>query len=147
MFARKNEEGFTLLEALVAITILAVGLLAVATMQTTAVRGNTRAIGLTEAMTVAQTRVERMESLGYNDAVFTDGGGANDGAAGLGDIPADGQDLGVKVGNRGLAYNVYWNVAPNWPLANAMTIRVIVIWTEKGNQRSASLEFLKTDII
>jgi prepilin-type N-terminal cleavage/methylation domain-containing protein len=147
MIARRNEEGFTLLEALIAITILAVGLLAVATMQTTAVRGNSRAIGLTEAITVAQTAVERMESLDYSNAVFTDGGGANDGVAGLGDVPADAQDLGVKIGNRGLTYNVYWNVAPDWPLANTSTVRVIVVWTERGSQRRASLDFIKSDII
>ena len=143
----KKEEGFTLLEALIAITILAIGLMAVATMQTTAVKGNTHAIGLTEAITVAQTRVELMESLDYNHAVFTDGAGATDGAGGLGEVPADGQDLGVQIGNRGLQYDVYWNVARNWPLANTTTVRVIVVWTERGTQRRASLDFAKLDII
>lgn len=145
MIARKKEEGFTLLEALIAITVLTIGIFAVATMQTTAVSGNSQAIGLTEALTVLQTRIEQMESLDYSNAIFNDGD--NDGDAGLGDVPADGQDLNVQIGNRGLQYNMYWNNAPNWPLANTTTVRVIVVWTEAGSQRRASLDFIIMDTI
>jgi prepilin-type N-terminal cleavage/methylation domain-containing protein len=61
-----GERGFTLLEVIVAISILTFGLLAVATMQTTAIRGNYNANCITEATTVAQDRLELFLSQSYN---------------------------------------------------------------------------------
>ena len=99
-------------------------------------------------MSVAQARVEQLVSLDYNDPLLADGAGTNNGTAGLADVPlADGQALGVQIGNRGLQFNVYWNVARDWPLTNATTVRVIVTWSERGVQRSAFLDFVKVDII
>jgi prepilin-type N-terminal cleavage/methylation domain-containing protein len=61
-----GERGFTLLEVIVAISILTFGLLAVATMQTTAIRGNYNANCITEATTAAQDRLELFLSQSYN---------------------------------------------------------------------------------
>ena len=44
---RNNERGFTLLEVIVAISILAIGLLAVASMQISSIRGNSFAGAVT----------------------------------------------------------------------------------------------------
>ena len=53
-----GEGGFTLLEVIVAVSILTFGLLAVASMQLTAIHGNYNASNITEATTVAQDRLE-----------------------------------------------------------------------------------------
>ena len=63
---RDNEAGFTLLEVMIAITILTVGLLAVAGMQTAAIRGNDNAYRVTESTTWAQDRLELLVSLPFN---------------------------------------------------------------------------------
>ena len=63
--ARQN--GFTILEVMIAISILAIGLLAVFSSQNMAIQGNNRANRLTEAMTLAQDKVEELLALPYDD--------------------------------------------------------------------------------
>ena len=145
----KNERGFTLLEIIVAIAILSFGLLAIATMQASAIKGNTHAFGITEAMTLVQNRVERLMSLPYNDTTL-DETGTIDGVAGLDDTAAPDQAdprNPIQISGSHRQFNVFWNIAPNWPLQNTKTIRVIATWTERGSQRSASLDFARADII
>ena len=48
----------TLVEVLVAVAILAIGLLAIASMQKTAIMVNMRAFDITEAATIAQSQLE-----------------------------------------------------------------------------------------
>lgn len=63
---RLNEEkGMTLLEVIIAISILTVGLLAVAAMQSTALRGDSFAHSRTEASTCAQDRMEALMAVPY----------------------------------------------------------------------------------
>ena len=152
----KREQGFTLLEIIIAIAILSIGLLAVATMQTTAIIGNSQAIGITEGITLAQDRAERIARLAYNDATLSDGAGTNDDSAGLDDNPndatnplADQSDPNnpILVGGVGRPYNVYWNVAEDWPITNTKTIRVIVLWTDRGAQKRASVDLIRADVI
>ena len=53
-----QEEGYTLIEILIAITVLAFGLLAVATMQVTAIKTNAIASGISQGLTLGQAKVE-----------------------------------------------------------------------------------------
>ena len=69
----RNDEGYTLIEMLIAIAILSVGLLAVATMQISSIRVNDTARKMTRRATVAQDRLEYLMSLGYTNAVLTSG--------------------------------------------------------------------------
>jgi len=57
---KARESGFTLLELIIAISILTVGLLAVASMQMAAITGNAKAFALTEATTLAQDSLEEL---------------------------------------------------------------------------------------
>lgn len=143
-------QGLTILEVLAAIAILSFGLLAIATMQASSIKGNAHAIGLTEAITLAQDKVEEILPLAYDDPTLADGDGTNDGVAGLNDDLAnsDEQDPNnpIQVGGRGRIFNVYWNVVDGDPITNTKTVRVFVEWTEKGKQRKASVDHLKADI-
>ena len=53
-----RQDAFTLLEVLVAISILSIGLLAVASMQVAAIQGNFHAKGVTTATALAQDTLE-----------------------------------------------------------------------------------------
>lgn len=64
-FIRQSQKGMTLVEVLVAVAILSIGLLAIASMQKTAVMVNMRAFDITEAATLAQSRLEFLMSLPY----------------------------------------------------------------------------------
>jgi type IV pilus modification protein PilV len=67
---RPNTKGFTLIEVLVGLIILAVGLLGVAGMQITSVKGNSFSNNLTQASYVAQDRLEYLKNLPISNAIF-----------------------------------------------------------------------------
>jgi type IV pilus assembly protein PilV len=120
--SRIGQEGFTLLEIIVAVCILAVGLLAVASMQTTAIRNNYNASNITEGTTVAQDRLERFLAQPYNMA--------DEGA-----LPAE--TTGI--------YNVNGAVGrldavdPN----QGQIITVTVTWQDKGVNKTSQLVSIK----
>ena len=68
-----NKKGFTLIEVLVGLVILAIGLLAVAGMQMTSVRGNFFSNYLTQASYAAQDRLEILDNLSYTSAELGSG--------------------------------------------------------------------------
>ena len=61
------DSGFTLVEVLIAIFLLSVGLLAVATLQSTALKTNGAAMKITTAMEVAQEAMEGLMRRSYTD--------------------------------------------------------------------------------
>jgi type IV pilus modification protein PilV len=73
-----KEAGFTLMEVLVAVAILTVGLLAVGAMQTSAINGNLYAYRTSEAVTLAQDRMEQLLFMPYADAALNAGTGKAD---------------------------------------------------------------------
>ena len=70
---RDSEAGFTLLEVIAAVSILTVGLLAVASMQTAAIQGNDKAYRVTEGATWAQNQLESLMGLSYDNPLLDNG--------------------------------------------------------------------------
>jgi len=106
----KKQEGFTLIEVLIALTIFAVGLLAIAALQTSAIRMNYSGNRLTELSTLGIERFEDLMSRSYTtDSLLAVG---------------NHQDLAPPAG-----FNVSWTVA-NGPTANTRIITITV--TGKG---------------
>lgn len=62
----KQEQGFTLIEVLIALTIFSIGILGVGTMQISSLSGNASANNFTQGSTWAVDRVEKLISLPYN---------------------------------------------------------------------------------
>jgi prepilin-type N-terminal cleavage/methylation domain-containing protein len=156
--AASRDKGFTLLEILIAIAILSFGLLAVATMQTTAIKGNSQAIGITEGVTLAQDKAEELMGQAYANLADTDTDGTNQDPDdnGLDEFTGDGSDTNFGLDDTGAAadgseatgtYTVYWNVAVDEPINNVKTVRIIVQWTDRAALKTASVEFMKADII
>ncbi len=71
----KKEEGFTLIEILIAIALLAFGLLAMASMQVMSIQTTGKANRITEGATMAMNQLELFMARGYNDADISKGVG------------------------------------------------------------------------
>lgn len=141
---KPSERGFTLVEVLIAISILTFGLLAVATMQISAIRGNYFSGNVTEGTTWAVDQAEKLIQKGlmnYNDPELKDKD--SDGTAGLGHQTEPSADYHKNYG----AYDVYWNVANDALLDATKTIHVIVIWGDHGKMKQVSVQGIIPEII
>jgi type IV pilus assembly protein PilV len=127
----KGQAGFTLLEVIIAISILTVGLLAVASMEISAMYGNAVAGKLTEGTTIAQDKLEELLSLTYTmNTVHPDltDDTTNNGPHYETNIPD-----GFK--------EIRWNITNNPPGVgpNTKMITVTVTWPSQGSDKSTSL--------
>ena len=66
--AKNNQEGFTLIEVLIAMAIFAVGILALAGLQVTYIGGNASAQMQTEATALGAQVIEHLKSLPFDAA-------------------------------------------------------------------------------
>jgi type IV pilus assembly protein PilV len=109
-----NHEGFSLIEVLIALVILAVSLLGVAGLMATITRNNSYGGHLTEAATLAQDKLEQLRA--------TPSGMINLNIA-ITDNP---------VGSTGVTYTRSWVAVPNTPPpGNTLnTITITVSWTD-----------------
>ena len=156
MFKGKDK-GYTLAEVLIALGILGFGLLAVATMQVTAIRTNARARGLSQGVTLAQAKAEELMNFSYSALIDTTGNGTDeDEGFGLNNTLAPADECTNDPVSDGFwpnnpwdctaQYRLFWNIAVDVPVADSKTVRVIVIWTERGKDKRIFLDFVKTDI-
>lgn len=154
---RGNEAGLSLLEVLVGISILAVGLLAVAQMQITAIQGIDQSEEATVALNLAQEQLEQIINGDYNSADLADNNNANNNNLAGARIT----DAGTASANEwdGLPtggpttistafsgdYQIFWNVADN-PSGTTQYKEVVVIiqWTRKGRTRTRTLSMVKS---
>ena len=139
-----RENGFTLIEILVAIVILTVGLLAVAKMQVSAIQGNYFSNSATTALNLAQQKMEDLLSKSFTDADLADTQPGNNGNL-TSLVTKDHEELNVDeegVSGAGIYHRV-WNVADDTPITDTKTITIIVTWTKGGNTHSVNLSCIK----
>ena len=145
-----NNNGFTMIEALMAMAIFLIGFLAVSSMQISAVNGNTSARMRTSASILAGDIVEQLlrcpyESSGCSlirpDYVENDplALGAHPGPAVTNWFDDDPDEGGPD-----RAYQVRWVVA-NGPEVGSKEIDVIVRWQTKGKNNSVQYTFVAAD--
>jgi len=68
-----NKKGFSLIEVLIGLTILAIGLLAIAGMQITSIKGNYFSNNATQATIFAQDKLEDLKKLHYEHTDLSSG--------------------------------------------------------------------------
>ena len=109
----KREAGFTIIETIIAISILAVGLLAVANMQIMAVKGNTSAGWQAEQTVHAQDKMEELMALAYTHADLDPAGNTHNEA------------------NPPTNFTITWDVLNNTPVPNTKLITITVAGLNK----------------
>jgi type II secretory pathway pseudopilin PulG len=137
------ENGFTILEVLFGVSVFVIGLLGVIALMISSVNGNAFSSRLTEATALAANQLEVLMRTDYGSAPLLDAD--LDGLGGLHDATlatADGADEGVGRNN---AFNVYWNNAPDQPIAGSTTVGITVTWSEKNAQRMLKVAGVRID--
>ena len=119
-----NKKGFSLIEVLVGLVLLAIGLLAIAGMQITSVKGNFFSHYLTQASYVGQDRLEFLNHLSIDDAQLQ-AGNYNDGTVTISGIVFNrAYTVAINGDFRTITYNVSWNDGVNRSISFS-TIRSI----------------------
>jgi type IV pilus assembly protein PilV len=129
----KRQDGFTLIEVLIALTIFAVGLLAVAAMQNSAILMNSKAGKLSNLSTWGMDKIEELSALPYNDPWLQTAGNPP-GTDSAGNTHRQVSDDGY--------YTTTWTVSDDNPLTNIKKITVTVI----GRGKRANFGFLKPNV-
>lgn len=130
---KRSQTGFTLIEVLIAMTILSIGILGIAQMQIMAIGGNDTAGSTTVALNLAQQQLENIINADYDDLV--DANPANN--ADLTSIAnVDYQNVDVEGNAVDFGkYDLIWNVADSTPITNVKTVVVIVSWQNGRHRR------------
>ena len=125
----RGQEGFSLIEILIAMTVFSVGLLALNVMQTSTIKGNKSADGLTGTTTWAENQIEQIMTWDYNDPRLIDDSNATsiDGSA----TSPDG------------VYTMEWFVVTDVPLVNTKTIMVTATRNLRGRPQTVILTCIK----
>lgn len=143
-----GDGGFTLIETLVAMTVLVIGIFSLYSLQTTSVIYNAKASGITTSSNWASDRIEQLIALNYDHNDLLDS--QNDGVGGLDKTGAAADGTATSPDGR---YTISWNVAdyikPN-PINPAdstlKTIRVIVQRNEFGSNQSVVFNYYKQKV-
>lgn len=112
----RGSRGFTLVEIVVAIVMLAVGVLASASLTAALMKSNRGVTNRTRANETLRLKVEELQSAQYSEIV-------------------NGNDT-VTLG--GVAFGRTWTVAANTPQANVKTITLTVAWTDRQGNHSVT---------
>jgi type IV pilus assembly protein PilV len=117
-----KDKGSTLIEVLIALTIFAVGMLAVAAMQNSAIKMNSTAGELTYLATWGMDKIEELSALPYADPSLDSSGNPHQ------EVSED--------------YTISWIVTDNNPMKNTKNVKVTVT----GHGKSIDISFLKPNI-
>jgi type IV pilus assembly protein PilV len=112
---RRNQKGFTLLEFLIAVMILSIGLLGMATLTGAMINFNTVAYNSTKAVTLAEEKMEGLRNRNYQSL-----------SGDLGTSPEDSDSDSESIFTR------TWTLTADTPDDNMITIEVEVTWDWKG---------------
>jgi type IV pilus assembly protein PilV len=119
-----GDSGFSLIELLIAMCVLAIGMLAAASMQYSAVRNNTTGNTATQANMLAKATLEMLKSQDIESSALAVGDYVDP-------SPVDAS------GNPGGIYNRTWRIDPLG--SSTRRISVTVAWTKFGSTRQVTM--------
>jgi type IV pilus assembly protein PilV len=120
----QKNSGFTLIEAMIAIAIIAIGIFGVMSLVLTVMKGNTLSKRVTTATTIAQDKLEDFKRVGYVDVANVSESNTTD---------------------YDIEYYLEADVAPDNPAPKTKTITIYVYWDPPASSSAHKVE-LKTVI-
>lgn len=145
----RGNQGYTLIEVLIAMAVFAIGILAIFSLQVTSTSSNALARGLTENYTAAMDKTEELLALPYDDADLDPDPGvqphtAATDADGI-DNDGDGDiDEAGEVGYITLSWRVWENIVHD---QNIKSVRVTVSSAVNGgDERAINIDFYKANM-
>jgi len=131
-----SREGHSLLEVLIALTILSVGLLGLALFQVTAIKGNASANDTMIATAYAQEQLEVLRGTPFANVATS--GGISGGLPDYPNLTAITNPAQVYISKKGVTFYRVWNVTNNSPVLR--TVTVWACWRDaKGVWHTAQL--------
>jgi len=142
--AAKGHDGFTLLEVMAALAIFLLGIMAIMALQSSSIRGNSRARGVTDISVLAADRLEKLIALPFNDPGLA-----------AGDFPQAQDDDGLDNNYDGEideddeigTLSIEWNIINDWPIRNVKTITVTVTNDHPDVRREFTVQNIKPQVL
>jgi type IV pilus assembly protein PilV len=132
-----DKKGFTLIEVMVAISLLAIGLLGLSMVQVAGIKNNSLGYSSTQANHLAEKHMEMIIHSDYHAQGISDMANNNESLETLTNVDhfnTDAQGNGIDLGK----YNLIINVADNTPVSDTKTIVVMVTWDNDRKVRKLS---------
>jgi type IV pilus assembly protein PilV len=120
----KNAEGFGIIEVLIAIFLLAIGIFGLVSLQSRGIRGNDLGNRTSQAIGLAQDKVEQL---------------INDNASGQTLTAGTDNDVD-ETGSAGGIFTRNWQIQNNTPVNNADTVTVTVTWNDVAGQHTVTMD-------
>ena len=124
-----SDKGFTLIELVIAILVFAVGILGIVKTQSLSIMGNTYGMHMSQAVNIAQDKLEELQNLSITSNTFDDG------------TPNASVTQYTKTVN-GVDYAIEYNVLPVSP-GGAKQVEIVVGWAEVLRSPTISVTFIK----
>ncbi len=152
LFRKNSRSGFGLLELLIAMTILAVGMLGIVKLQMQSSFANTGSRNISAAVNLARSKMEYLKRIGAYSiqagsiAELIDPESANPATTvDLDNWPSPDFSEGPFNESQsdspiGRIFTRSWNVVDNYPMSDFKTIRVRVSWMYQGTPKHVDLE-------
>jgi type IV pilus assembly protein PilV len=117
------EEGFTLIEIMITLVILSIGLVALAGLQVSAIKGNAFSKRMTTAVSIANQKIEQFKDTSYANILSE----------------SSTQITTTHPNQPSMTFTRQVTVTNNSPLANTKTVNVTVTWSEGSSSHSVPI--------
>ncbi|RJP82902.1 MAG: hypothetical protein C4522_02155 [Desulfobacteraceae bacterium] len=128
----KNNHGYSIIEAMIALGVLSIGLLAIISMQISSTANIRKSGDSTEAISLGTAELERLMAFSYTDL----------------NNPAVIAPLSRLKQGSGGRFDITWSVTAATPAPNTVTITVNVSWDPQtgGGTQTMTLTSVKADM-
>jgi type IV pilus assembly protein PilV len=113
-----TDDGFTLIEVMIALVVMSIGLTALASVQISAIQGNAFSKRMTTAVSIVDEKMEQIKSNLYTEIV---------------------SESSSQITQSNLNFTRQVTVTNNSPLTNTKTINVTVSWSEGSKSHSVPI--------